>query len=44
MGGETSNWFPDLVEDNPFIDQPYGPQDGYHLSKDLTDKGPQLHS
>ena len=38
MGGETNNWFPDLVEDNHFIDQPYGPQDGYHLSKDLTDK------
>ena len=38
MGGETNNWFPDLVEDNHFIDQLYGPQDGYHLSKDLTDK------
>jgi arylsulfatase A-like enzyme len=38
MGGETNNWFPDLVEDNHFVDQPYGPQDGYHLSKDLTDK------
>jgi arylsulfatase A-like enzyme len=38
MGGETNNWFPDLIEDNHFVDQPYGPQDGYHLSKDLTDK------
>ena len=38
MGGETNNWFPDLVEDNHFIDQPYWPQDGYHRSKDLTDK------
>ena len=26
MGGETNNWFPDLVEDNHFIDQPYGPR------------------
>jgi arylsulfatase A-like enzyme len=38
MGGETNNWFPDLVEDNHFIDQPYSPAEGYHLSKDLTDK------
>jgi arylsulfatase A-like enzyme len=38
IGGETNQWYPDLVEDNRFVDQPYGPQDGYHLSKDLADK------
>jgi arylsulfatase len=38
LGGETNNWYPDLVEDNKFIEQPYGPQDGYHLSKDLADQ------
>jgi arylsulfatase A-like enzyme len=38
IGGETTQWYPDLVEDNRFVDQPYGPQDGYHLSKDLADK------
>jgi arylsulfatase len=38
IGGETNQWFPDLVEDNHFVDQPYGPDEGYHLSKDLTDK------
>lgn len=38
LGGETNNWFPDLTEDNHFIDQPYGPEDGYHLSKDLADQ------
>ena len=37
-GGETNNWYPDLIEDNHFVNQPYEPQDGYHLSKDLTDK------
>jgi len=37
LGGETNQWYPDLVEDNKFIDQPYGPEDGYHLSKDLAD-------
>jgi len=38
IGGETNNWFPDLVEDNSYIDQPYRPEDGYHLSKDLADQ------
>jgi arylsulfatase A-like enzyme len=38
IGGETNNWYPDLVEDNHSVDQPYGPEDGYHLSKDLADK------
>jgi arylsulfatase A-like enzyme len=38
IGGETNNWYPDLAEDNHYIDQPYGPEDGYHLSKDLADK------
>jgi arylsulfatase len=38
LGGETNNWYPDLVEDNKFIEQPYGPEDGYHLSKDLADQ------
>jgi arylsulfatase A-like enzyme len=37
LGGETNNWYPDLIEDNRFVDQPYGPEDGYHLSKDLAD-------
>ncbi len=38
LGGETNQWYPDLVEDNHFIDQPYMPEDGYHLSKDLADQ------
>lgn len=37
IGGETNNWYPDLIEDNHFIEQEYGPEDGYHLSKDLAD-------
>ena len=35
LGGETNQWYPDLTEDNRFIDQPY--TEGYHLSKDLAD-------
>jgi arylsulfatase A-like enzyme len=38
LGGETNQWYPDLVEDNHFIDQPYRPEQGYHLSKDLADQ------
>ena len=38
LGGETNNWYPDLVEDNRFISQPYSPEEGYHLSKDLADQ------
>jgi len=38
MGGETNQWYPDLVHDNHTIDAPASPEDGYHLSADLTDK------
>jgi arylsulfatase A-like enzyme len=38
VGGETNNWYPSLAEDNRYIDQPYGPEEGYHLSKDLADQ------
>ena len=38
IGGETNNWYPSLAEDNHYIDQPYLPEDGYHLSKDLADQ------
>lgn len=38
LGGETNQWYPDLTEDNRFIDQPYMPEQGYHLSKDLADQ------
>ena len=42
LGGETNQWYPDLVEDNKFIDQPYTPEEGYHLSKDLVDQALQM--
>jgi arylsulfatase len=48
LGGETSDWYPDLVQDQQFVEQPYDPPkdgkewaeglgDKYHLSKDLAD-------
>ena len=42
LGGETNQWYPDLVEDNRFIEQPYLPEEGYHLSKDLTDQAIEM--
>jgi len=42
LGGETNQWFPDLTEDNRFTEQPYGPDKGYHLSKDLADKAIEM--
>ncbi len=38
VGGETNNWYPSLAEDNHYIAQPYTPDEGYHLSKDLADQ------
>jgi arylsulfatase len=38
MGGETHQWYPDLVHDNHLVDAPASPEEGYHLSKDLADK------
>jgi arylsulfatase len=38
LGAETNQWYPDLVYDNHPIDQPKPPEDGYHLTDDLTDK------
>jgi arylsulfatase A-like enzyme len=38
LGGETSQWYPDLVEDNHPVPQPSLPEEGYHLSTDLTNK------
>ena len=38
MGGETDQWYPDLVYDNHPVAPPGTPEDGYHLSKDLADR------
>jgi arylsulfatase len=38
MGGETDQWYPELVYDNHPVTPPGTPEDGYHLSKDLADK------
>ena len=38
LGAETNQWYPDLVYDNHMVDQPRTPEEGYHLTEDITDK------
>src|SRR3954451_12288582 len=38
LGAETNQWFPDLVYDSHPVDPPRSPDEGYHLTEDLTDK------
>jgi arylsulfatase len=38
VGGETNQFYPDLVYDNHLVDPPKTPEEGYHLTEDLTDK------
>jgi arylsulfatase len=42
LGGDTSQWYPDLVYDNHQVDPPATPEEGYHLSEDLVDKSIQF--
>ena len=47
LGGETNQWYPDLVQDQQMVDQPADPpkdwaagfgDDDYHLSRDLVNR------
>ncbi|GET35721.1 arylsulfatase [Microseira wollei] len=47
LGGETDQWYPDIIYDNHLIEPPYKPdmedtEKGYHLSKDFVDKAIQF--
>mgnify|MGYP002777669056 CR=1 FL=1 len=42
LGGDTNQWYPELVYDNHAIEQPYQPEQGYHLNVDLADKAIQF--
>jgi arylsulfatase A-like enzyme len=39
LGGDNNQWNPDLIYDNHRVDPPATPEDGYHLSVDIVDKG-----
>ena len=36
LGAETNQWAPELCRDNSFVDPPCRPEQGYHLTEDLT--------
>jgi arylsulfatase A-like enzyme len=38
LGAESNQWYPDLVYDNHPVDPPKTPEEGYHLTDDLTEK------
>jgi arylsulfatase len=38
LGGETNQWYPDIIYDNHPMEQLITPAEGYHLSKDLVDR------
>ena len=42
LGGDTSQWYPDLVYDNHQVEPPATPEEGYHLTEDLVDKSIQF--
>jgi arylsulfatase len=37
LHGDANQYSPNLVEDNHYIDPPASPDEGYHLTEDLTD-------
>src|SRR5580700_4616378 len=44
LGGDTSQWHPDLVYDNHQVEPPRTPEEGYHLTEDLADRAIQFVS
>jgi arylsulfatase A-like enzyme len=42
LGGDTSQWYPDLVYDNHQVEPPATPEEGYHLTEDVIDRSIQF--
>jgi arylsulfatase A-like enzyme len=42
LGGDTSQWAPDLIYDNHQVEPPRTPEQGYHLTADLADMSIQF--
>jgi len=38
LGGETHQYYPELVQDNQQVEPPKTPEEGYHLTEDLVDR------
>jgi arylsulfatase len=41
LGGDTHQYYPDLVHDNHEVEPPKTPEQGYHFTEDMTDKAIQ---
>ena len=44
LGGDTSQWDPDLIYDNHQVEPPKTAEEGYHLTEDLADRAIQFIS
>jgi arylsulfatase A-like enzyme len=42
LGGDTSQWTPELTCDNQHIEPPRKPEEGYHLTEDMAEKAIEL--
>jgi arylsulfatase A-like enzyme len=42
LGGNTNQWYPELIYDNHAVEQPAQPEKGYHLNGDLADRAIQF--
>lgn len=42
LGGDTHQYYPDLIYDNHQVEPPRTPEEGYHLTEDLVDKAIQF--
>lgn len=42
LGGDTHQYYPDLVFDNHQVEPPKTPEEGYHLTEDLTNRAMQF--
>jgi len=38
LGGDTHQYYPELVADNHQVEPPQSPEEGYHLTEDLVDR------
>jgi arylsulfatase len=38
LGGDTNQYYPELVQDNTQVEPPGTPEEGYHLTPDMVDK------
>ena len=43
LGGDTHQYYPDLVYDNHQVEPPTTPEEGYHLTEDLVDQRHRVH-